>query len=84
MKLRASKRAAQIPDVEECDMLKYSEHRPTQRSAEASAAQSWMEGQRRRQEKRALRRREEALFARRQRMAIAGRANGDRGVRDAD
>ena len=51
-------------------MLKYSEHRPEQRSAEANAAATWLDRCRKKQEKLSQRRREAEQFARRQRMAM--------------
>ena len=51
-------------------MLKYNEHRPEQRSAEANATATWLDRCRRRQEKQARRRIEAARFDRRHRMVM--------------
>ena len=51
-------------------MLKYNEHRPEQRSAEANAMATWLDRCRRKQEKLNQRRREAEQFARRRRMAM--------------
>ena len=51
-------------------MLKYSEHRPEQRSAEANAMATWLDRCRRKQEKLNQRRREAEQFSRRRRMAM--------------
>ena len=49
-------------------MLKFIEHRPEQRRAEADASQAWMDRQSKKQEKLKRRRREAELFARKRRM----------------
>lgn len=49
-------------------MLKFNEHRPEQRSAEANAAQSWIDRCRKKQEKIKQRTQEEARFTVRQQM----------------
>ena len=51
-------------------MLKYNEHRPEQRSAEANAMATWLDRCRKKQEKLNQRRREAEQFARRRRMAM--------------
>ena len=51
-------------------MLKYSEHRPEQKSAEANAAATWLDRCRKRQQKLNRRQREAEQFARRRRMAM--------------
>lgn len=49
-------------------MLKFNEHRPEQRSAEANAAQLWIDRCHKKQERIKQRRQEEARFALRQQM----------------
>lgn len=49
-------------------MLRFNEHRPGERNAEAEAAQAWMDRQSKKQEKLKRRRREAELFARKRRM----------------
>jgi hypothetical protein len=49
-------------------MLRFNEHRPGERNAEADAAQAWMNRQSKKQEKLERRRREAELFARKRRM----------------
>ena len=51
-------------------MLKYNEHRPEQRSAEANAKQTWLDRCRIKQEKLNRRKIEAEQFARRRRMAM--------------
>ena len=51
-------------------MLKYNDHRPEQRSAEANAMATWLDRCRKKQEKLNQRRREAEQFARRRRMAM--------------
>ena len=49
-------------------MLKFIEHRPEQRRAEADASQAWMDRQRKKQEKSVRRQRDAERFERKQRM----------------
>ncbi len=49
-------------------MLKFIEHRPEQRRAEADTSQAWMDRQRKKQEKSVRRQRDAERFERKQRM----------------
>lgn len=49
-------------------MLKFIEHRPEQRRAEADASQAWMDRQRKKQEKSVRRQRDAERFERKWRM----------------